>query len=43
MDYSYAPIFWVLHSVLTARRLLLGIDEESKRIACGLVDTIGMV
>jgi len=26
---------------LTRIRLLLGIDEEKKQIACGLVDTIG--
>lgn len=43
MDYSC--VFW-LSSVMTSSyccvlSLLLGVDEERKQIACGLVDTIG--
>lgn len=42
MDYSCARIFQSISAftqLLT--RLLLGIDQEKKHIACGLVDTIG--
>ncbi len=30
-----------MHSSELLLRLLIGIDEEKKQIACGLVDTIG--
>jgi len=42
MDYSFVPfLFYQLQLTDLAYRLLLGIDEEKKEIACGLVDTIG--
>ena len=43
MDYSYVvciPRLNFLH-LMPSCSLLLGVDEERKKIACGLVDTIG--
>jgi 1-phosphatidylinositol-3-phosphate 5-kinase len=42
MDYSYVQSSVpVSHYFIMFCRLLLGVDEEQKRIICGLVDTIG--
>jgi 1-phosphatidylinositol-3-phosphate 5-kinase len=43
MDYSYVQCALVASSIyFSLYRLLLGIDEAQKQIACGLVDTIGV-
>ena len=43
MDYSYVSCEACYTFADEYFRLLLGIDEERKQIACGLVDTIGML
>ena len=43
MDYSYVSCEACYAFADEHFRLLLGIDEERKQIACGLVDTIGML
>lgn len=43
MDYSSVCVVLSQHCtwLIILYRLLLGVDEERKQIACGLVDTIG--